>query len=180
MRGFSTVGIAMGSALFGALLAAPLAASASNGDPVIAGQDNSATNVTRLLRPSDPAGEGVGHTLEVARGLAADYADFNVTGRPAIQALSHSGNETVMVANLGAGQYGGGPGLTVQNQKSSLPALIAKGSVRGGQFIGDAAQVQLLPGRTAHPTTGSPGDIYLDKNMNLWLCKGGTKWKQIA
>jgi hypothetical protein len=52
---------------------------------------------------------------------------------------------------------------------------------RGGLFAGKVAQVRLLPSSSAsHPSSGSLGDLFLDKGGRLWFCKGGTTWKQLA
>ena len=52
---------------------------------------------------------------------------------------------------------------------------------RGGVFIGDLAQVQLVPSSAStHPTTGTRGDLFADKSGRLWFCKGGTTWRQLA
>jgi hypothetical protein len=52
---------------------------------------------------------------------------------------------------------------------------------RGGVFEGKTAQLRLVPSTAAsHPSSGSIGDLFLDKNKRLWFCKGGTSWKQIA
>lgn len=52
---------------------------------------------------------------------------------------------------------------------------------RGGVFQGKTAKLRLVPSTEAsHPSSGSIGDLFLDKNKRLWFCKGGTSWKQIA
>jgi hypothetical protein len=52
---------------------------------------------------------------------------------------------------------------------------------RGGVFIGDDAQVQLVAATAAtHPTFGLRGDLFVDKSGRLWFCKGGGTWKQLA
>ncbi len=51
----------------------------------------------------------------------------------------------------------------------------------GGVFDGGAAQLRLVPLPTAgHPTKGQTGDLVLDVNGNLWLCKGGPYWKYLG
>ncbi|HEY1738104.1 MAG TPA: hypothetical protein VGI86_05310 [Acidimicrobiia bacterium] len=91
----------------------------------------------------------------------------------------HSGNPRAVVAYLanagatGSAVYGStaGKGAGVEG-KSNLG--------RGGQFTGRLAQVRLLPGTGAHPASGSVGDLFVDNHGNLWFCKGGASWKQIA
>jgi hypothetical protein len=58
--------------------------------------------------------------------------------------------------------------------------VAAQGGGRGGWFSGGAAQVRLEPASTTHPASGQIGDLFLDADANLWLCKGGRDWKQIA
>ena len=90
-----------------------------------------------------------------------------------------SGNPRAVVAYLanpagtGSSVYGStaGKGAGIEG-KSNLG--------RGGQFTGRLAQVRLLPGTGAHPASGSTGDLFVDNHGNLWFCKGGTSWKQLA
>ena len=55
-----------------------------------------------------------------------------------------------------------------------------------GVFEGGKAQLRLVPGETAgKPKTGQhqKGELYLDRNANLWLCRaGGTPgtWRKVA
>jgi len=52
---------------------------------------------------------------------------------------------------------------------------------RGGVFIGDLAQAQLVASTAAtHPRSGLRGDLFVDKSGRLWFCKGGTTWRQLA
>jgi hypothetical protein len=51
---------------------------------------------------------------------------------------------------------------------------------RGGLFKGKKAQLRLEPSTaTTHPSSGTAGDIFLDKSKRLWLCKGGTTWVRL-
>ena len=55
----------------------------------------------------------------------------------------------------------------------------AKG--RGGKFRGGAANLTLTPAAGAtHPDSGLAGDLYVDKGVRLWLCKGGASWVQLG
>jgi hypothetical protein len=52
---------------------------------------------------------------------------------------------------------------------------------RGGVFIGDRAQAQLVASSAStHPATGLRGDLFVDKAGRLWFCKSGRTWKQLA
>jgi hypothetical protein len=52
---------------------------------------------------------------------------------------------------------------------------------RGGVFRGAVAQLRLVPATaTSHPSSGSAGDVFLDKHNRLWFCKGGTTWVKLA
>jgi hypothetical protein len=73
---------------------------------------------------------------------------------------------------VGAANSSSGPGI----QASSS-------SGRGGVFSGSAAQIQLSPGKSSHPKSGSRGDLYADSAGRLWFCKkSGSRatWHQIA
>ena len=58
------------------------------------------------------------------------------------------------------------------------------GTGRGGVFSGPKAAVQLRPTTaTTHPSSGSRGDLYVDRSARLWFCKkGGSQatWTQLA
>lgn len=52
---------------------------------------------------------------------------------------------------------------------------------RGGVFSGGRSQVRLVPSTAStHPSSGSRGDLFVDKSGRLWYCKGGSSWKQLA
>ena len=115
-----------------------------------------------------PAGSGVrgyasarsGEAYGVS-GLTESVDGVGVQG----EAVAGTG-KTYGVAGLsdskdGAGIFGGGTG-------------------RGGIFIGRSAQVTLVPATGSHPESGLMGDLFLDSDGALWLCKGTTDWKQLA
>ncbi|HUN37109.1 MAG TPA: hypothetical protein VMU95_34355 [Trebonia sp.] len=98
-------------------------------------------------------------------------------------------------AATGPGVYGtshAGPGVSgyVDSSSEALsavnsgtgPAINAvSGHGRGGVFGGSSvAQIQLSPGGSTHPASGSAGDFYVDHSARLWFCKGGKTWKQLA
>lgn len=52
---------------------------------------------------------------------------------------------------------------------------------RGGSFSGKKAAVRLVPSdKGTHPARGQRGDLFVDKDGNLWFCKGNTRWRQLA
>jgi hypothetical protein len=51
----------------------------------------------------------------------------------------------------------------------------------GGYFSGGIANVRLGKSAAAsHPTTGTTGDLFVDRSGRLWYCISGTTWKQLA
>jgi hypothetical protein len=107
-----------------------------------------------LGRTEGPVGVGV-------RGYAGD--DVPPGGTFGTGVLGSSGLHTYPAGRANTGVMGIG----------------AKG--RGGVFIGDRAQVQLVAsGATSHPASGARGDLFVDKSGRLWFCKGGTTWRQLA
>jgi len=50
----------------------------------------------------------------------------------------------------------------------------------GGRFSGKTAQVRLVPSAGHHPASGEAGQLFVDVSNNLWFCKGGTSWTQLA
>lgn len=68
---------------------------------------------------------------------------------------------------------------TTQGSGAGLEALSAKGV--GGRFEGKTAQVQLVPSSdSSHPSSGSPGQLFVDHGNRLWFCRGGSSWQQLA
>jgi hypothetical protein len=89
---------------------------------------------------------------------------------------SDSGAGVLGTAGSGTGVYGyANLGIKAVGVSGKSP------TGRGGQFSGGKAQLRLVPSTaTTHPSRGSLGDLFLDKNKRLWFCKGGTTWHQIA
>jgi hypothetical protein len=95
--------------------------------------------------------------------------------------------ETFSAAGTGVRGWAAGGGTGVYGYSgSSFPAGDPPANVgvygssatgRGGVFKGKKAQVRLVPSTAStHPSSGSLGDLFLDRNKRLWLCKGGTSW----
>jgi hypothetical protein len=69
------------------------------------------------------------------------------------------------------------------NSSSGPGVQGSSSSGRGGVFSGGAAQIQLSPGKSSHPKSGTRGDLYADSAGRLWFCKkSGSRatWHQIA
>jgi hypothetical protein len=122
----------------------------------------------------------------------------------AFSGLSHSGSAIIGEAgtdgigvegesNFGIGVFGstnissgvlGASGLQpvpsdATRANTGVLGICAKG--RGGKFLSDVSQVQLVPStRATHPTSGLRGDLFVDKSGRLWFCRGGSTWKQLA
>ncbi len=114
-----------------------------------------------------------------------------VTGR-AIYAESQGANDTFFAVNSGTTGHPravtaylanpSGTGSAIYGSTAGAGAGIEGRSNqgRGGEFIGRVAQVRLLPGTGPHPAVGRTGDLFVDNHGNLWFCKDGSHWKQIA
>lgn len=87
----------------------------------------------------------------------------------------------------GSGVLGfSGPKVSMRDTPHGLPStgvygLATADDGRGGVFAGGAAQLRLVPSSAAsHPSSGQPGDLFLDQASRLWFCAGDTSWKQLA
>jgi hypothetical protein len=98
-----------------------------------------------------------------------------IAGAPTGNSIGVAGQS---VSTEGIGVFGGaiapsGTSYGVMGRSDSTDG-------RGGYFVGVAAQVRLQPASSAHPTSGQPGDLFVDSSGGLWFCKGETSWKQLA
>jgi hypothetical protein len=79
---------------------------------------------------------------------------------------------------------GTGFALHAQNTKATNAngAVRGVGSAagRGATLSGGAAAVNLVPATGLHPSSGLAGDLFVDSNKDLWLCKGTTTWVQLG
>jgi hypothetical protein len=51
----------------------------------------------------------------------------------------------------------------------------------GATFEGKTAQVELVPSpESSHPSSGAPGQLFVDNAKRLWFCRGGNDWQQLA
>jgi hypothetical protein len=91
-------------------------------------------------------------------GLALAASGSN--GADAIHAASDKGTGVSASSTSGAGVRGNGK--------------------HGGVFTGSAAAIQLVPHSGSHPHFGTKGDLFVDHNVHLWFCRGGTNWVKLA
>ncbi len=163
---------------------APAGAGADGGDPAILGAVNSSGLQTTVFenedwRESRPA-------LEVRSGFLADEIESprvlaqNSGLGSSVYATSANRDGTVVAQNGGTGSaFYAKQGSTT----ATGPIIIGSGGPkgRGALFRGGAAQVRLEAAAAGtHPASGQLGDLFLDAGGRLWLCKGGTAWKQIG
>jgi hypothetical protein len=75
---------------------------------------------------------------------------------------------------------GSGFALHAQNTKATNANGAVRGigsaAGRGAMLSGGAAAVNLVPAAGLHPSSGLAGDLFVDSNKDLWLCKGTTTW----
>jgi hypothetical protein len=57
---------------------------------------------------------------------------------------------------------------------------IGGGAGRGATLSGGAAALNLVPASGLHPSSGQAGDLFVDSNKDLWLCKGTTTWVMLG
>jgi hypothetical protein len=73
-----------------------------------------------------------------------------------------------------------GPGVYGTNTSTGIGVWGASPLGRGGQFAGGKAQVRLVPSSDERPAVGKAGDLFVDQDHQLWYCRGGNKWTQLA
>jgi hypothetical protein len=67
-----------------------------------------------------------------------------------------------------------GPGIGVVGESNSVGVKGDGHAGRGGVFLGDAAQIHLVPSTAdSPPPLGARGDLFLDSSGTLWLCTQG-------
>jgi hypothetical protein len=128
-------------------------------------------------------------TLQVTGpGLAKSIAALvqNTAGGVGLEVTSSSTAHAVgqAISATGAGSAGGvkgtsGAGTGVAGSSTSGDGVTGSGA-RGGVFTGRSSQVRLTPSAGFHPHSGSAGDLFVDKNHELWFCKGSTTWVRLA
>jgi hypothetical protein len=124
-------------------------------------------------------------------GVTTDVFGAGVWGSTSVAGPAVIGDSTGAsgIGVLGRNSHGEGvrgDGKTgVHGWGSTGPGVFGESNQYGGQFRGGKAQLRLMPGTAVgKPTTGyhNKGELYLDKNANLWVCQAsGTPgtWKQV-
>jgi hypothetical protein len=143
---------------------------------------------------ADSKGEGPG---VIGMAIAEDVAGWGVIGVGAYGVAGQSyttepgyhGVWGLSVANGGHGVFGEGKDGATGVLGEGRIAIHGKSTATSGYagvFEGGKAQLRIVPGNTAgQPTSGyhQKGELYLDRNANLWLCTAagspGT-WKRVA
>lgn len=115
-------------------------------------------------------------------------AGFNTSAGNGVHGQSVGGHGVSGISNGNAagvsgsgttGVYGSGTSLN-GGPSFGVSGVATNPNGRGVYAQGSAAAVQLVPSGAAHPVSGQIGDLFVDSLGNLWFCKGGTTWKQLA
>jgi hypothetical protein len=128
-----------------------------------------AGNVAVFEAENDGTGMGLyAHVENAASAARPVYALTKGTGQGVLASIANAASKSAAVR---AATTGSGIGVDA----SSALGM-------GGRFAGRTAQVQLVPSTSfsSHPSSGSAGQLFVDKSKRLWFCKGGTSWKQLA
>jgi hypothetical protein len=130
-----------------------------------------------VMGASGSSGPGVLGIAGDAQAVIAWASDNN--SAPALEAehdgdghgvYSHLESDTNASAALRGKTLGTGAGV---DASSALGV--------GGKFSGKKARLYLVPSSaSSHPTTGTPGQLFVDKYKRLWYCKGTSRWIQLA
>ena len=133
------------------------------------------TNVNAAAGSAAVRGQNDGVTPDGA-GMWGSHAGSGVGGLFTVQSGAGTGV-------LGQTLSSTGTGNAVHGQAFGLGAGVRADSAhgRGAVLSGKAAQLRLIPSSSpTHPSTGTAGDLFLDKSLRLWLCTGRKSWKRLA
>lgn len=131
-------------------------------DAVHASASGSGNAVVGECQNIDGTGSAV---VGISHGSGHSLLGFKPPGAP--------GDSVVGIGASGAGVYG--------TSTTSAGIVGTSTNGRGGSFSGGRAQVRLAPSsRPTHPEVGLAGDLFLDSARRLWLCRGSTRWTQVA
>ncbi len=151
-----------------------------NTDPVV---EISAAGLGSYLYVNNAIPANTSSVVDVRQagtGRALDVLCTNAGASTPLAYIQTNGTGRVFTAylnNTGSTQ----PAAKLQTNGTGVGVEAVSKNGRGGRFAGKLAQLQLAPANTAtHPTSGSAGDLYVDRSKRLWFCKGGTRWVQIA
>lgn len=118
---------------------------------------------------SSGSGIGVVGTSAFGHGVSGESGDSG----SGLYGRSRNGNGVFGVSQ------GAAPGVFGTSDHQGVYGESRLG--RGGVFTGHAAAVRLVPSDgNGPPSTGSEGDLYVDRKRRLWFCRGPSNWKRIA
>jgi hypothetical protein len=181
------------AALAAHLLGRPLPVNANDPNDVVLGGVNTSTSVTSIENTTaDPFATTYGIRGETHIN-GAGVLGVGVSGANGIEGRTDWGGgvigESSSPGGVGVVGSGGYQGVVAEGDRYGLTASapinepLAVGvyayGYRGGEFIGQKAQIRLQPSGVTHPATGKAGDIFLDGKKRLWLCKGKTNWVRL-
>jgi hypothetical protein len=185
-------GAALGASAL-AVIAAP--AGATQDQPVIAGQDNTASGPTVVIRGSTPSGAssaalvglsaafaGVAGISDGATGVVGSSASGTGVDGTSFNGTAVSGESTN--ATGVSGTSGAGVGVRGYGAKVGVEGATFTGI--GGRFAGAQAAIQLVPrGSVGRPTSGAHqrGELICDALGALYVCTAnGTPgtWRRIT
>jgi hypothetical protein len=189
-------GLAAAASVAGLTLLDQRRAEASTGDNLILGEPNNANTTTTLSVTTADT------TLNPM--LLLDGSDLSSTSTTLIvNGPSGGGSTAALIRNSGGGLAlqvsasgpgtgiagSSGTGTGVEGTSKSGTGMIANSESgdgikaaggRGGVFAGSVSQVRLTPAKGSHPHSGFAGDLFVDRNNDLWFCKGTTHWVKLA
>ena len=202
-RAFLAAGLGALAASVGSALGRPAPADAADGDAMRVGRDQEAVAVTTLRNRSNT---GFVCNVEAATGIigrsvgsigvhgqggsvgvygASTTGGYGVHGHSptayGVHGTSDSNHAVAGLSSTSAGVAGfSDTGQGVIGVSNTVGVLGQSGTGRGGRFSGRKAQVRLVPARSARPSSGQSGDLFVDAGRRLWFCKGGTNWVRLA
>lgn len=203
-RTLLTTGLATGGAAAAVAAVAGLglsrSAHAADGDPLLVGNDNTATSITKLSG---------GSTLAVHDGTTSNLASIlgyqsgNAFGGAYGLHGAHHGDDGVGVYGNASGSGGHGvrgrtfgtlgvavyglhdttnrPGTGVIGESWSGTGVIGRGA-NNDLAAGESGRIRMSAvGQSGSPTdTGAPGTIARDAGGNLWYCYADDEWQILA
>ena len=143
-------------------------ADVATGPAVKAQIDNAAATAVTIEAAQNGTGTGVfSHVDNAANANRALHALTEGIGQAVLGQIANTANKSPAVRGQTTGS-----GAAIEGA-SSLGA--------GGRFAGKTAQIQLIPSSvSSHPSSGTAGQLFVDRSSRLWFCKGGTNWRQLA
>jgi hypothetical protein len=125
-------------------------------------------------------GNGVAGRSSKSDGVFGESFDDGHAGLAGQNHGSGSGVRGVSAEGNGVEGSGSGSGAGVYGISDRMGLYGQSPHGRGGVFSGKLASVRLVPSTANHPSSGSPGDIFVDSGMRMWFCVGGSRWKRVV